>query len=63
MQSPTVQLGKPTKADNYDVYTVEDISVFVGRNLQIKNDKLHIFLRKMLWIKELLVDGIHINYK
>lgn len=63
VQSPAVQLGKPTKADNYDVFTVDDISVFVGKNMQIKNDKLHIFLRKMLWIKELLVDGIHINYK
>ena len=62
-QSPAVQLGKPTKVDNYDVYTVDDISVFVLKNMKIKNDKLHIFLRKMLWIKELLVDGIHITYK
>jgi hypothetical protein len=55
-------LGKPTKEDNYDKYTVDDISVFVSKNIQVQNNKLHIFLRKFLWIKELEVDGIRISY-
>lgn len=62
VQSPTVQLGKPPIADNYEMYTVDDISVFIRRNTQTQNNKLHIFLRKFLWIKELSVDGMQINY-
>lgn len=62
VQSPTVQLGKPTIADNYDMYTAYDISVFVRKDTKIRNNKLHIFIRKLLWIKELIVDGIQISY-
>lgn len=60
--TPTVQLGKPTKTDNYNMHIVHDISVFVNKNTEIKNNELHIFLRKLLWIKELAVDGIQVNY-
>jgi hypothetical protein len=62
VQSPTVQLGKPPIADNYDMYKAYDISVFVRKNTRIRNEKLHIFLRKFLWVKELEVDGIQVSY-
>ena len=48
--------------EDYDMHTADDICVFIRKNIQIKNDKLHIFLRKFLWIKELTVDGIQISY-
>ncbi|MGH4120151.1 CC/Se motif family (seleno)protein [Clostridium sp.] len=59
---PTVQLGKPALVDDYDMYKVDDISVFLIKNTQIRNEKLHIFMRKFLWIKNLEVDGIQIYY-
>lgn len=62
VQSPTVQLGKPPIEDNYDMYKAYDISVFVRKNTQIRNEKLHIFMRRFFWIKELVVDGIQISY-
>ena len=61
VQSPSVKLGKPLEVENYDMYTVDDINIFVIKNIQVKNNKLHIFLRKFLWIKELAVDGIEIS--
>ena len=63
VQSPSVKLGKPLEVDNYDMYTVDGINIFVIKDIQIKNNKLHIFLRKFLWIKELAVDGIEISFE
>ena len=63
VENPTVQLGKPQEADNFHMYCVDEINVFVSQNAEIKNNKLHVFLRKFLWIKELAVDGIQISFK
>jgi hypothetical protein len=47
--------------DNYDIYEVDGICVFVSKSIEVLNDKIHIFMRKFLWVKELAVDGIKIN--
>lgn len=62
MPVPTVGLGKPKIPDNFDLYEYEGITIYVRKNTQIKKEGIHIFLRKVLWIKELVVDGININY-
>jgi hypothetical protein len=54
-------LGKPLKDDNYDIYGVDDISVYVSKSAKVINNKIHIFMRKILWIKELAVDGLQIS--
>jgi hypothetical protein len=43
------------------MYNADDISVFISKNVQVKNNEIHIFMRKFLWVKELAVDGIQIN--
>jgi hypothetical protein len=55
-------LGKPQSEENFDFYKFDDISVYIKKAMQIKNNGIHIFLRKLLWIKELEVDGISIDY-
>lgn len=60
--TPSVLLGKPTQNHNYIMYTIDDINIFIRDNIKTQNNELHIFLRKFLWIKELAVDGMKINY-
>jgi len=55
-------LEKPKLADNYDFYSVDEIGVYIRKDTNIKEAGIHVFLRKILWIKELSVDGISINY-
>ncbi len=62
MQSPMVQLGKPEKAEGYDFYNINGASVYIRKGIKVRNEKLHILLRKFLWIKDLAVDGVSINY-
>lgn len=62
VQSPTVQLGKPEKAERFDLYAVSEINVFIKKDIKVRNDQIHIFLRKFLWIKDLAVDGMRIDY-
>ncbi len=62
MQSPMVQLGKPEKVEGYDFYNINGTSAYIRKGIKVRNEKLHIFLRKFLWIKDLAVDGVSINY-
>jgi hypothetical protein len=52
----------PKMPDRFDLHVYEGINVYIMKNVQIKEAGIHIFLRKFLWIKELVVDGISINY-
>ena len=61
VQVPTVQLGKPQKEDHYDIYNVDDINVFISKTAKVRNNEIHIFMRKFLWVKELAVDGLQIS--
>jgi len=62
IQSPIVQLGKPKKAESFDLYGINEISVYIRKGIKVRNDQVHIFLRKFLWIKDLAVDGMRIDY-
>ena len=62
VQSPVVRLGKPEKVESFDLYDVDGISVYLRKGTRVINNKLHIFLRKFFFIKDLAVDGISINY-
>jgi hypothetical protein len=55
-------LGKPGVTDSFDIYKADGISVYLKKGIRIRNSKIHIFLRKFLWVKELAVDGMSINY-
>lgn len=55
-------MEKPKLADKFDVYEADGISVYLRKDITIKDDRIHVFLRKFLWIKDLAVDGLSINY-
>lgn len=63
LQSPTVQLGKPQPhyEEKFDLYKIDDISVYIRKQTQVDNNGIHIFTRSFFGIKELVVDGIRIN--
>lgn len=62
VQSPAIRLGKPEKADRFDFYTVNEINVYLRKDIKSQKDELHIFIKKFLWIEDLAVDGMSINY-
>jgi len=62
VQSPTVRLGKPEIVESFDLYNVDGISLYLKKGIKVRNDRLHIFLRKFLFVKDLAVDGISIDY-
>jgi hypothetical protein len=55
-------LGKPDKAENYDLYSVDGVDTYIKKGTKVRNDQIHIFLRKFLWVKDLAVDGIRVDY-
>lgn len=62
VQSPAIRLGKPEKADRFNLYSIDEISVYLRKDIQAKKDGIHIFMKKFLFIKDLAVDGMSINY-
>lgn len=54
---PTVELGKPSKEKDFDLYEVDDIKVYVLKGLREKG-KVTITLGHYLWIKILRVEGL-----
>jgi hypothetical protein len=55
-------LGKPPKIESFDLHSVDETNVYLKKGIKVRNDQIHIFMRKFLWIKDLAVDGININY-
>jgi hypothetical protein len=55
-------LGKPDRDESFDLYEVNEINVYLKKGIKIRNDQILIFLKKFLWIKDLAVDGLHIDY-
>jgi hypothetical protein len=62
VQAPTVQLGKPKMEESFDLHVVNETNVYLKKDIKVRNDQIHIFMRKFLWIKDLAVDGMSINY-
>ncbi|NLK44514.1 MAG: hypothetical protein GX300_08990 [Tissierellia bacterium] len=51
-------MGKPSHEDSFNHYKVGDISVYVLKWLNARDDEIRIHLSKFLWTKSLYVDGI-----
>lgn len=62
MQSPAIMLGKPEKPESFDLYSIDEISVYIRKDIQAKKDGIRIFIKKFLGIKDLAVEGMNINY-
>jgi hypothetical protein len=55
-------LGKPQNTENYDLYKADNIGVYIKKGIQASNNEMHVYMKKFLWVKELEVDGMRINY-
>lgn len=54
---PAVKLGKQDKGNNFKLYKVDDISVYIASSIKEKGN-VNIYLKKFLWVKSLKVDGL-----
>ena len=55
---PSVQMGKPTQENAFDLYEVGDIKVYVLKWLRSRNNEIRITLNNFFFIKHLNADGI-----
>ncbi len=55
---PSVKMGKPRNLQNYDIYDVDNIIVYVRSDVKTKNDSLKIKHSKSPWIEKLTVEGM-----
>lgn len=51
-------MGKPSEIDDYDLYQVDGIDVYVRCDVQAKNDELTIKYSKLFWNEKLIVEGM-----
>lgn len=57
LHEPTVELGKPSNEEDFDLYEVDDIKVYVLKGLRDKR-KVNISVGNFFWIKTLRVEGL-----
>ena len=62
MKQPSVKMGKPELTERFSLYGIDGINVYIAQNVQPHKSGISIFLKKFLWIKELAVDGIYVEY-
>lgn len=55
-------MGKPSKLETFDLYNVDNIDVYVKRGTRSRNNTLKVFIKRILFIKSIEVDGMLINY-
>lgn len=55
---PSVRMGKPENVEEFNLYKVEDIDVYVKSNVIAKDDELRVKYTKILWNERLIVDGM-----
>lgn len=55
-------MGKPELTERFSLYGIDGINVYIAQNVQPHKSGISIFLKKFLWIKELAVDGIYVEY-
>ena len=55
---PAVKLGKPELEENFKLYNIDGINVYIAQTIKPHRTGIKIYLKKMLWVKELAVDGV-----
>lgn len=55
---PSVKMGKPEDASDYEVQEANGIKVYVKSDVKAKDDSLKIKYSKMLWVEKLVVEGM-----
>lgn len=60
--TPEVLFGKPEIAERFDLFTVDEVSVYVSKEIEAKDGKVRIFVKKFLWVEDLAVDGLNVSH-
>lgn len=56
---PTVKMGKPELEQSFTLYNIGGINVYVAQTIKPHRNGIKIYLKKILWIKDLAVDGVY----
>jgi len=54
-------MGKPELIQNFSQYNIDGINVYVAQTIKPHRTGIKIYLKKILWIKDLAVDGVYID--
>lgn len=52
-------MGKPELEQSFTLYNIGGISVYVAQTIKPHRTGIKIYLKKILWIKDLAVDGVY----
>ncbi|ABR47304.1 hypothetical protein Amet_1092 [Alkaliphilus metalliredigens QYMF] len=61
MVFPTVEVGKPVKSELYHELSLDEVTVYVKRSIDFKDDRVKIILKKTLFINNLEVEGAKVG--
>lgn len=61
VSEPSVKIGKPDRLNSYDIYIIEDISVYILKEIGTLNNNIKIKNKKFLWKQFLEVEGLKIK--
>ncbi|MGV8146683.1 MAG: hypothetical protein ACLKAK_08620 [Alkaliphilus sp.] len=56
-----IKLSEPSATDNYNVFEVNNIKIFVAKNVELTKDTLLLALRKILFWNEVYAMGIDLK--
>ena len=56
-----IKLKEPSATENFDVFEVSNIKVFVSKNIESKKDTIQFALRKILFWNEVYATGIDLK--
>lgn len=56
-----IKLSEPLATDNFNVFEVSNMKVFVSKNIEPKNDTILFALRKILFWNEVYAMGIDLK--
>lgn len=55
---PSVQMGKPSDEENFNLHRVEDINVYIPPKYKMSGDQVQVIYSKLLWMESLNISGI-----
>ncbi|NLM44928.1 MAG: hypothetical protein GX201_13110 [Clostridiales bacterium] len=56
---PAVKMGKPEWMESFSLYNIDGIDVYVAQTIKPHRTGIRIYLKKILWIKDLAVEGVN----
>jgi len=54
-------MGKPQLEESFILHDIDGINVYVAQTIKPHSSGIRVYLKKILWIKDLAVDGVYIG--